>query len=91
VIKAHLSVRAEARCSVPKIVQIRSIAENATASAAVFDPQNKKARPILADLSGCLANAKPATLMVWRISRNMTRHQKINHLSVGIATAHLRG
>jgi len=42
--QAQLIVRAEARCFVPKNVQIRSIAENATASAAAFDPQNKKAR-----------------------------------------------
>jgi hypothetical protein len=72
-VQTRLSVRAEARCSVPKIVQIRSIAENATASAAVFDPQNKKARPILADLSGYLAGARPATLMVRRMSRYITR------------------
>jgi hypothetical protein len=72
-VQAQLIVRAEARCSVPKNVQIRSIAENATASAAAFDPQNKKARQILADLSGYLAGAEPATSMVRRTSRYITR------------------
>jgi len=72
-VQARLIVRAEARCSVPKFIQIRSIAENATASAAVLDPQNKKARQILTDLSGYLARARLATLMVRRVSRNITR------------------
>jgi hypothetical protein len=72
--QAQLIVRAEARRSVPKNIQIRSIAESATASAAVLDPQNKKARQILADLSGYLAVAEPATSMVRRKSRCITRH-----------------
>src|SRR5882724_8420838 len=36
-------------------------------------PQNKKARRILTDPSGYLARARPATLMVRRMSRNITR------------------
>jgi len=52
--QAQLIPRAEARCSLAKSVQIRSIAKNATASATAFDPQNKKARQILADPSGYL-------------------------------------
>jgi acetyl-CoA carboxylase carboxyltransferase component len=72
-VQAQLIVRAEARCSVPKNVQIRSIAESAIASAAVFDPQNKKARQILADPSGYLAVAEPASSMVRRKSRYITR------------------
>jgi hypothetical protein len=69
-VQAQLIVRAEARCSVPKNVQIRSIAENATASAAAFDPQNKKARQILADLSGYLAG--PNQQHRWSGERRVT-------------------
>jgi hypothetical protein len=63
-VQAHEPVRAEARCPEPKNFQIRPLTENATASAAIHGQQKQKARQILADLSGYLASARPATLMV---------------------------
>jgi hypothetical protein len=68
-VQAHQPVRAEARCPEPKSFQIRPITENATAPAAIHGPQNKKARQILADLSGYLAWAAPATSMVRQMSQ----------------------
>src|SRR6201999_3548020 len=41
-VRAHESVRAEARCSEPKSFQIRPVTENATASSAIYDPQKQK-------------------------------------------------
>jgi hypothetical protein len=71
-VHAHQTVRAEARCSAPKSFQIRSFPENATASAATYDPQNKKARQTLAGLSGYLARAGSATLMIRQTSREIS-------------------
>jgi len=54
-VRAHEPVRAEARCPELKSFQIRPLTENATASSAIYDPQNKKARQTLAGRSGYLA------------------------------------
>jgi hypothetical protein len=54
--------------------------ENAMASAALLDPKSKKARRILADPSGYLANAKPAALMVRQTSEeNILLHRRFKN------------
>jgi hypothetical protein len=60
-----------------KIPRSDRASENANASAVNLDPKNKKARQILADRSGYLAFAGPATSMAQRMSKEIFLPRRI--------------
>jgi hypothetical protein len=90
-LRAHDSVRAEARCRKPKNFQIRPLAENATASPAIYDPQKQKSPTDPRGPFGLPSQSQTSNIDGPAKLQEFMQLSKTNHLSVGIATAHLRG